>query len=127
MEELKKEYKKVFGKYEIPETLQKLIDLEEEYEGETYSECFYLCTDLDKTPDMGQYSLDEEYFERLLVFANADGTGAKYAFWVNEIGISLEEVPIIVIGSEGHIQVIAKNIKELIKLLSFGPENSIKI
>ena len=66
--------------------------------------------------------MDEEYFERLIIFANADGTGAKYAFWVNNIEKSLEESPIIVIGSEGHIQVVAKNIKELLQLLSFGPE-----
>ncbi|MEN7550034.1 hypothetical protein AAG747_19075 [Rapidithrix thailandica] len=122
MEELTNKYKEVFGKYPIPETLKKLMDFEKQYGGETYSECFYLCVDLDKTPDMGQYSLDGEYFERLMVFANADGTGAKYAFWANEMGISLEEAPIIVIGSEGHIQVMAKNLKELLRLLSFGPE-----
>lgn len=122
MNEIRLEYKTVFGKYRIPETLNKLLDFEEQYGSETYSENFYLCTDLDKTPDRGQYSLDEEYFERLIIFANADGTGAKYAFWVNNVEKSLEESPIIVIGSEGHIQVVAKNIKELLQLLSFGPE-----
>lgn len=122
MNKIRLEYKTVFGKYQIPETLDKLIDFEEQYGGETYSESFYLCIDLDKTPDRGQYSLDEEYFERLIIFANADGTGAKYAFWVNNVDQSLEEAPIIVIGSEGHIQVVAKNSKELLQLLSFGPE-----
>ena len=122
MNKIRLEYKAVFGKYQIPEALNKLIDFEEQYGSETYCESFYLCTDLDKTPDSGQYSLDEEYFERLIIFANADGTGAKYAFWVNNIEKSLEESPIIVIGSEGHIQVVAKNIKELLQLLSFGPE-----
>lgn len=122
MNEIRLEYKTVFGKYQIPETLNKLIDYEEHYGSEIYSESFYLCTDLDKTPDRGQYSLDEEYFERLIIFANADGTGARYAFWVNNVDKSLEEAPIIVIGSEGHIQVVAKNIKELLQILSFGPE-----
>lgn len=122
MEELLKEYKEVFGKYEIPETLKRLINFEEQYGEESYSESFYLCTDLDKTPDRGQYSLDNEYFERLMVFANADGSGAKYAFWVNEVGISLENAPIVFIGSDGTIKVVAKHIKELLKLLSFGPE-----
>ncbi len=122
MKELKKTYKKNFGNYKIPKTLKKLMAFEEEYGAEEYSESFYLCSDSYKDPDMGQYSLDDEYFERLIEFANADGTGAKYCFWVNETGIELENAPIVVIGSEGHIQIIAKNLKELLQLLSFGPE-----
>lgn len=121
MKKIRKQYKEAFGSYQIPEALDKLVDFEEQYGAETYSEHFSLCTDLDKTPDMGQYSLDEEYFERLMVFAYADGDGGRYAFWAHEIGIPLEEAPIIVISSDGPVKVIAENIGQLIKLLSFGP------
>ena len=122
MNELKEKYKQNFGKYKVPETLEKLMIFEEEYGTESYSQSFFLCSDVYKDPDMGQYSLDEAYFERLIEFANADGTGARYCFWVSEKEIELENAPIVFIGSEGHIQIIAKNIKELLQLLSFGPE-----
>lgn len=122
MDELKEKYKQNFGKYKIPKTLEKLMLFEDEFGAESYSECFYLCSDVYREPDMGQYSLDDAYFERLIEFANADGTGSKYYFWVNEKDIELENAPIVVIGSEGHTQIIAKNIKELLQLLSFGPE-----
>ena len=111
MNKIRLEYKAVFGKYQIPEALNKLIDFEEQYGSETYCESFYLCTDLDKTPDRGQYSLDEEYFERLIIFANADGTGAKYAFWVNNIEKSLEESPIIVMAVKDIFRLLQKTLR----------------
>lgn len=119
---VKEEYKNNFGAYKIPETLQKLMAFEAEYGEESFSECFYLGSEVYKEPDMGQYSLDVDYFERLIEFATADGTGGTYCFWISEVNTELENAPIVFMGSEGHIQIIAKNIKELLQLLSFGPE-----
>lgn len=121
MKNLKTEYKKVFGKYEIPKTLLQLIDFESKNELGYYSEGFELRVDNSDRTASWHHSLDEEYFERLMVFAMADHSGSDYAFWVSEVGMSLEEAPIILIDSEGDLVVIAKNIKELLKLLSFGP------
>lgn len=122
MEKLKNEYKKAFGKYQIPETLQQLMDFESKIERAYYSEGFELRVDDSDKTARWHHSLDKEYFERLMVFAMADHSGSDYAFWVSEVGMSLEEAPIILIGSEGDLVVVAKNIKELLKLLSFGPE-----
>ena len=124
MANLKQQYQKNFGSYAIPETLEKLMVFDSKHELDSCADSFCLCTEIDKTPDLGQYSLDDEYFERLLIFANADGSGSKYCFWVNEPGIELENAPIVVIGSEGDFYITSKNLKELICQLSFGPEHS---
>lgn len=42
MKKLIDKYKEVFGEYQIPETLKKLMHFEKQYGSETYSECFYL-------------------------------------------------------------------------------------
>jgi hypothetical protein len=117
------EYKRIFGKNHIPKALEKLIHFEQKHK-DNYSWGFELCTDLDKEPDQGQYSLDEAYFERLMIFARADGSGSHYAFWQDQPENSLENAPVIFIGSEGEIKIIASNIRELLVLLSFGPEIS---
>lgn len=122
MHNLTQEFINAFGTNTLPDTLIALIAFEEQYGGSSYSQHFYLRTDTERTPGFGQYSLAEEYFNRVLVFANADGTGSQYAFWINQPGCALEEAPIILLGSEGHIQVMAENILALLQLLSFGSE-----
>lgn len=121
-ENLETVYPTVFGEYEIPDTLKKLMQFSEKWDDDFFSEGFVLKAELIKRPDSGQWSLDDEYFERLLIFARADGTGSSYAFWVSERGISLENAPIILIGSEGDICIVAKNIKGLLKILTLDVE-----
>ena len=120
-----KEYEKAFYGHKIPETLQALAQFEEEVEGETYAESFWLKTD----KDIFNYWLNdsseeeiEEYSSHVFPFAHADGTGAFYAFWVKDDTVDLEEAPVVCYGSEGEVKIVSKNLKDLIKILSYGPE-----
>ncbi len=115
------EYENAFGKNRIPETLKQLMAFDAVHKYD-YSSGFELCTDVNKEPDRGQYSLDEEYFQKLVIFAQADGTGSHYALWLDQPEITFNDAPVIFVGSEGDIKIIASNIRELLVLLSFGPE-----
>jgi tetratricopeptide (TPR) repeat protein len=120
-----KEYEKVFYGHSIPFTLQALAQFEEEVGTETYAESFWLQTNR----DIFMYWLHdstkeeiEEYSSHVFPFANADGTGGFYAFWVKDASVDLEKAPIVCYGSEGAVKIVAKNLKDLIKILSYGPE-----
>ncbi len=125
MEELRKKYEELFAEYEIPQTLKKLMDFEEEYGEETYSQSFCLLVEKDFYENYFD-SEDEEdikkYEKFIKVFASADGTGGVYAFWLSEGKQDLEQAPIVGYGSEGDIRIVAKNLKELLHLLSFDVE-----
>jgi len=122
-------FKKKFSPYELPQTLVELIKFVDQYSGESFADSFYLNDDIDD--DFFETWLDsdqvdeekcKEYAESMLVFANADGTGGAYAMWVQEGNSDLEEAPIIFYSSEGEIEIVAQNLKELIKILSWGVE-----
>lgn len=121
------EYKQqtIGDKYEMPETLSKLFEFEEEYEREWYSESFFLDTQEDDYSYLLRFDTEkkaEEYKKYIKKFATVDGTGGFCAFWIREGEKDLENVPIINYGSEGSIRIVAKNIKELLKILTFDIE-----
>ncbi len=103
-----------------------LVKFNEQYGGETYAQSFCIVEDEE---DYFETWLDEvseekakEYSDALEIFASADGTGAHYAFWFTDGNTDKNKAPIIYYGSEGDIIVVAENIKDLIKMLSFGTE-----
>ncbi len=121
------EYSKVFGKYKIPNTLKLLAEFENKHGHETFGESFYLRTEENAFESyFDEDSVDEkqmeEYVNHMLPFAVADGTGGIVALWVRDKESDLEKAPIICYGSEGDISVVAQNIKEYVKILSFGAE-----
>jgi len=103
-----------------------LVKFDEEYGAETYAESFWIVNEeddffenwlaLDDTEKMKEYS------QSVKVFASADGTGAHYAFWFTDGNTDKNKAPIICYGSEGEITLVAENIKDLIKMLSYGCE-----
>jgi len=122
-------FKKKFAPHTLPNTLVELIKFVDQYKGESFADSFYLNDDIEE--DFFESWLDngetdakkrKEYAEHMLVFANADGTGSSYAMWIEENNTNLEEAPIIFYGSEGEIEIVAQNLKELIKILSWGTE-----
>jgi len=122
-------FKKKFSPYELPQTLVELIKFSDKYEEESFVESFYLNDDIEEDffetwLDNGETDAEKrkEYAEHMLVFACADGTGGAYAMWIQEGNTDLEEAPIIFYGSEGEIEIVAQNLKELIKILSWGAE-----
>ena len=105
---------------------EELVKFDEEYGAETYAESFWIVDDED---DFFEYWLAledkeklKEYSQSVKIFASADGTGARYAFWFTDGNTDKNKAPIIYYGSEGEITLIAENIKDLIKMLSFGAE-----
>ena len=116
--------KKSIGELKMPIELEKLFEFEQ-MSDEMYSESFYLYPG-DKDEFKYYFDFDEEitkkYSKNILVFAKADGTGGFLAFWLQENNTDLNNAPIINYGSEGDIQVVAKNIRELMKILTFDVE-----
>ncbi len=118
---------KAFGAYEVPLTLKKLAKFEDENGAETFSHSFYIGHDEDAFVNyLDEDELSEkeikEYNDSLLQFATTDGTGGIAAFWIKKGNTDLEKAPIISFGSEGSIDVVAQDIKDFVKMLSFGAE-----
>ena len=103
-----------------------LVKFDEAYGGETYAQSFWIVNDDDDYFESWLHDTDEEkvkeYAKSMKVFASADGTGARYAFWIKDKNTDYNNAPIICYGSEGDISLVAESIKDLIKMLSFGAE-----
>ena len=116
--------KQTIGELEMPIELMKLFEFENKSD-EMYSESFYLYPS-DDDEFKFYFDFDEEtskkYSKSILVFAKADGTGGFLAFWLQGNNKELKNAPIINYGSEGDIQVVAKNIRELMQILTFDVE-----
>ncbi|MDJ1497473.1 hypothetical protein QNI19_31330 [Cytophagaceae bacterium DM2B3-1] len=115
------EFQKNFGTLPVPDTLVQLLTFQDTIpEGAFYAEGFQLC--LLQNEGIRSYSEDEEFLCSLIEFAQADWTGSTYALWINESTKSLEEMPIVVFGSEGGYHVVAQNLVELVRLLTLDTE-----
>lgn len=87
---------------------------------EAYSRGFGLRSHEDKA-GLRTYSEEQEFLDNLIEFAQADGTGASYAFWIiDKRGLS--DQPIVLFGSEGGTHVIAENLKQLLQMLTYDEE-----
>lgn len=62
---------------------------------------------------------DEADGDRFLIFGQ-DGTGGYAAFWSHEHPASLLDRPIVFLGSEGAVGVVAKNLDDYLWLLASG-------
>jgi hypothetical protein len=104
----------------LPKEFEMLIEFQNNSEFENYSEGFGLYLD-----DLKHWSTDPGFLNSVKAFAQANGTGSTYAFWEDEKGKSLDEIPIVVFGDEGGIHVVAENLLQLMHLLSFDAEISV--
>ncbi|SFE42915.1 hypothetical protein SAMN05518672_10693 [Chitinophaga sp. CF118] len=107
----------------LPEELSALFEFEQEYGTESYSQCFYL--DSDGESAISSWSTDKDFLKMLMPFAVANGSGSIYVFWDDGKGKSLKEMPVVVFGDEGGVHIVAKNILELMQLLTFDHEISV--
>lgn len=120
------EFKVNFKNFEIPEELINLVNFQNSIgDDENFSDQFYIGRDYSDKSGIKGYSDDEEFTTLVIEFAMADGTGSTYAFWVVDKNENLAEAPILAFGSEGGIHIVAKNIKELLEILTFDVEPSI--
>ncbi len=115
----------VGANYQLPKALVALYAFEEQYGAELYSQSFCLDTQEDDYSYLINFkSLKQEieYRKHIKKFAHVDGTGGFVAFWIRDENRDLENAPIINYGSEGSIRIVAKNINEFLRILSFDVE-----
>ncbi|MFG2825566.1 SMI1/KNR4 family protein [Kitasatospora sp. NPDC048365] len=60
-----------------------------------------------------------------LVFGQ-DGTGGYAAFWLVRVGVPVAEQPLVFLGSEGEVAVLARDLGEFLWLLAagYGPQEA---
>ncbi|QNN42864.1 hypothetical protein [Pedobacter roseus] len=115
------DFKENLGLSEIPVELEKLIYFQNNISSfENYSQGFGVLID-DKL-GLKSWSEDEDFLNRLLPFAQANGTGSFYTIWNDASNQPLNQMPIVVFGDEGGVHVVAENILQLLHLLTYDAE-----
>ncbi|MFH6958604.1 hypothetical protein ACHRV1_14480 [Flavobacterium aquidurense] len=114
-----KKFKKNFND-SITDELVLFLEINEELGFENYSQGFGLLRD-DKS-GIATWSENPDFLDKLMPFAQANCSGSMYAIWNNDENKSLNELPVVVFGDEGGYHVTAKNIFELMQLLTFDTE-----
>jgi tetratricopeptide (TPR) repeat protein len=124
---LLEKFTKLYAPYTVPDTLKKLIVFEEQYGADNYVTSFFLDPEEKKEffyyAFSGDAAVNAKVADSFLPLANIDGTGGSIAFWVHDRNnTDLENAPIVALGSEGHIGLVAKNLKDLLFMMSLGVE-----
>lgn len=113
-------FPKTFAPHAAPDELLQLFAFQESNHGfESLSEGFGL--NFDDKGLIKTWSKDKAFLAKLLVFAQANGSGSCYALWDNG-SASTSEMPVVVFGDEGGAHVVANNVRELLQILTYGPE-----
>ena len=121
---MKDEIKAVWGVDELPVELDRLIDFQEERSGyECYSEGCGV--GVDDKQGLSAWSDDEAFLARLFPVAQANGTGSTYVVWDDGSGRPLGQMPVVVFGDEGGVHVVAGNLLQLLRLLTYDAEISV--
>lgn len=117
------ELQELLGDHKIPDIVRKVFDFNNELGDKYYTPDFGFCSDGTLEDFFDANELDEDDIEYLLEylveFARADDTGGIYVFWLKEDIDNVEDMPIIWFGSEGEMELIASNFKDLLKRLTF--------
>jgi hypothetical protein len=88
-----------------------------------YSQGFYLL--IDNKSGIKTWSENVEFLDRLMPFAQANGSGSTYGIWNDGTDKPLNELPIVVFGDEGGVHIVAENILQLMHILTFDTEISV--
>ena len=108
----------------LPELLLDLLSFQANAGAGNYSQGFGLTRE-DQTLLEG-YSKDTDLSKSLMCFASANGTGSCYAFWKQE-GTALDQFPIVIVGDEGGLHVVAEDLGGLLQLLCADLEASVSL
>lgn len=119
MIELKK-IREMLLPYKAPVELEELVKFQNS--SNNYYSLGFEITENDGKGMLNTYSTEDSFQKRFLGFANADGTGSEYMFWLKDTTTELSECPIVVFGSEGGVHAVASNFRELLQLLSLDIE-----
>lgn len=120
------------GNRELPEELIKLCKFEEycqndarvNYTDSLISESFFIdLNDLSFFEEgLSTWCEDPRFIKSFLIFASATASGSNYAFWDDGSGKPLSEMPIVVVGDEGDLAIVADDMKDLMRLLTIDSE-----
>ncbi|MER5896451.1 hypothetical protein [Streptomyces sp. NPDC001876] len=74
--------------------------------------------------DAGLHTWSEhpEFLSRFIPFARANRTGSDYALWRCDDLADLATLPVVFVGDEGDLYVIARSLTELFQLLAIDSE-----
>ena len=108
----------------IPE-LNLLRAFQERTGFEEYAEGFGLSEYGDQACLKAGWSEDPAFLARLVPFAQANCSGSVYALWRVDDQPDNAGLPVVVFGDEGGQHVVARNVRELLQLLGYGPEISV--
>ncbi|MFB7241740.1 hypothetical protein CW362_00535 [Streptomyces populi] len=86
-----------------------------------YSEGFEL-VEYDGDAGLHTWSEDPAFLSRFVPFAKANSTGSDYALWRCDDRTELATLPVVFVGDEGDLCVIARDLKELFRLLAIDSE-----
>ncbi|MFC3449274.1 hypothetical protein [Amycolatopsis speibonae] len=78
--------------------------------------------DYDDKKSFPQELDDPEFLSRLIPIAQANGSGSTYAIWRSSDEPDLALLPVVVFGDEGGEQVVARDLRDLLRLLGFDAE-----
>ncbi|MGW0641503.1 hypothetical protein [Streptomyces badius] len=60
--------------------------------------------------------------DRIRPFAQATGSGSTYAIWLRDERTDLATLPVLLLGGEGGVHVVARDLPELLRILASGWE-----
>jgi hypothetical protein len=111
--------------YSPVKELNRLKKLQKRLGFERYAEGFGLSRYGDAAGLEAGWSRDPEFLARLIPFAQANGTGSIYALWRVDDRDDLASLPVVVFGDEGGEYVVARDLRELLRLLAYDCEISV--
>jgi hypothetical protein len=115
------EFSQNFGGKPVPDALAQLLEFQNETGFEYYAEGFGLQYD-DKSGLRYGWSEAPAFLDKLMPFAQANGSGSFYALWQHDDSTDLANLPVVVFGDEGGEFVVAENIAGLLQLLTLDSE-----
>jgi len=114
------------GDYRVPEIVKKTLEFDCQLGDKYYTPDFGFDAGdtLEDFFDANELNEDDiEYLlEYLIEFSRADDTGGIYVFWLKEEIKNIEDMPIVWFGSEGEMELVASNFKDLLSRLTFKYE-----
>lgn len=116
------ELTKVFGDRKIPIILTELLNFDNTISKDSWFSAGFEFRVDEENYMLKTYSEEDEFLNSLIQFAQADGTGSTYAFWIKGLNEDLDIAPIVAFGSEGGYHIVSENISSLLKILTYDAE-----
>lgn len=107
---------KIFANYAVPKSLKALEAFDATHDN--YSTSFYIFNQHNEARASDMYE-DERFAKAIIEFAEVGDEAGHYALWVKEDLFDLEEAAVLYIDSEYDISLVASNVRDFLKLLSY--------